>query len=77
MTAHDDLAGVIQHTEVSATADRDRIEAVLEECTAHGFDGAMVQPCWVPLAAERLAGTAHGGTDGRRLFESVLAVAAA
>lgn len=51
------LAARIQHTEVSPTADRDRIETVLEECDRHGFDGAMVQPCWVPLAADRLAGT--------------------
>ena len=57
MAPPDDLAGVIQHTEVSATADRDRIESVLGECVEHGFDGAMVQPCWVPLAAERLADT--------------------
>jgi deoxyribose-phosphate aldolase len=57
MTVHDDLAGTIQHTEVSATADRDRIEVVLAECVEHGFDGAMVQPCWVPLAADRLADT--------------------
>ena len=52
-----DLAGAIQHTEVSATADRTRIEQVLSECETHGFDGAMVQPCWVPLAAETLADT--------------------
>ena len=52
-----DLAGSIQHTEVSATADRARIEQVLSECETHGFDGAMVQPCWVPLAAARLADT--------------------
>ncbi|PSP15812.1 2-deoxyribose-5-phosphate aldolase, partial [Halobacteriales archaeon QH_10_67_13] len=51
------LAGRIQHTEVSPTADRDRIVEVLEECRTHGFDGAMVQPCWVPLAADRLADT--------------------
>lgn len=56
MATHD-LAGVIQHTEVSATADRNRIETVLEECLQFGFDGAMVQPCWVSLAADRLAGT--------------------
>jgi deoxyribose-phosphate aldolase len=53
----DALAARIQHTEVSATADRDRIEKLLAECRTHGFDGAMVQPCWVPLAADRLAGT--------------------
>jgi len=52
-----DLAGYIQHTEVSATADRARVEQVLSECETHGFNGAMVQPCWVPLAAARLADT--------------------
>jgi deoxyribose-phosphate aldolase len=57
MARHQELAGVIQHTEVGATADRDRIETVLGECVEYGFDGAMVQPCWVPLAADRLADT--------------------
>lgn len=57
MAAQDDLAGVIQHTEVGATADRDRLVAMLDECVEYGFHGAMVQPCWVPLAADRLAGT--------------------
>ena len=46
-----------QHTEGRATADRARIERVLPECEAHGFDGAIVQPCWVPLAAETVADT--------------------
>ncbi|WP_458207340.1 deoxyribose-phosphate aldolase [Haladaptatus sp. NG-SE-30] len=55
---HDsELAGRIQHTEVGPTADRDRILDVLDACLEYGFDGAMVQPCWVPLAADRLAGT--------------------
>lgn len=52
-----ELARRIQHTEVGATADRDRILEVLDECLEYGFDGAMVQPCWVPLAADRLADT--------------------
>ncbi|MEF8881454.1 MAG: deoxyribose-phosphate aldolase [Halapricum sp.] len=52
-----DLASVIQHTEVSATADRTRIEEMLQECLDYGFDGAMVQPCWVDLAVETLADT--------------------
>lgn len=51
------LADQIQHTEVSPTVHRDRILAFLEECRTHGFDGAMVQPCWVPLAVDRLADT--------------------
>ncbi|MGM0606411.1 MAG: deoxyribose-phosphate aldolase, partial [Halobacteriota archaeon] len=57
MAPSDDLSGRIQHTEVSATADRDRIESLLDECVEFGFNGAMVQPCWVPLAADRLEGT--------------------
>lgn len=53
----DDAAGLIQHTEVSPTADQDRIEELCDECVEHGFDGAMIQACWVPLAKERLSGT--------------------
>lgn len=53
----DDVAGRIQHTEVRPTADQDRIEELCDECVEYGFDGAMVQACWVPLAMERLAST--------------------
>ena len=52
-----ELAGVIQQTEVAPTADRDRITELLGECVNYGFDGAMLQPCWVPLAATELAET--------------------
>ncbi|PSQ15396.1 deoxyribose-phosphate aldolase [Halobacteriales archaeon QS_8_69_26] len=52
-----DVAATIQHTEVGPTADRDRIRELCEECAEYGFDGAMVLPCWVPLAREELAGT--------------------
>lgn len=57
MEHDEELAGVIQHTDVSATADRDRILELLDECLEYGFDGAMVQPCWVPLAADVLDGS--------------------
>lgn len=57
MTRDSTLAGHIQHTEVSATADRDRLLEMLRECREYGFDGAMVQPCWVPLAVDELSGT--------------------
>lgn len=53
----EEIAGRIQHTEVRPTADRDRIEELCEECIEYGFDGAMVQACWVPLVADRLADT--------------------
>ena len=52
-----DVAGRIQHTEVGPTAAQDRIEELCEECLEHEFDGAMVQACWVSLAADRLAGS--------------------
>jgi deoxyribose-phosphate aldolase len=55
--SRDEIAARIQHTEVSPTADRARIGELCGECVEHGFDGAMVLPCWVPLARERLAGT--------------------
>lgn len=55
--AHTDLAGVIQHTEVAPTADEARIDAMLDACRQYQFNGAMVQPCWVPRASEQLADT--------------------
>jgi deoxyribose-phosphate aldolase len=51
------VAGRLQHTEVSPTADRDRIVELCAECAEYGFDGAMVLPCWVPLARAELADT--------------------
>lgn len=51
------LAGVIQHTEVSPTADEARIDTLLDACRQYEFNGAMVQPCWVPRAVDQLADT--------------------
>jgi len=53
----EEIASTIQHTEVRPTADRERIRELCGECREYGFDGAMVLPCWVPLAREELAGT--------------------
>jgi deoxyribose-phosphate aldolase len=53
----DDITNRIQHTEVRPTADQARIKELCDECIEYGFDGAMIQACWVPLAAECLAGT--------------------
>ncbi|QLH77804.1 deoxyribose-phosphate aldolase [Halosimplex rubrum] len=53
----EEVAGRIQHTEVGPTADQNRIEELCEECIEYGFDGAMVQACWAPLASDRLADT--------------------
>ncbi|QPV63641.1 deoxyribose-phosphate aldolase [Halosimplex litoreum] len=51
------VAGRIQHTEVSPTADQERVEELCGECIEYGFDGAMVQACWAPLVSDRLADT--------------------
>ena len=52
-----EVAARLQHTEVSPTADRDRVVELCAECAEHEFDGAMVLPCWVPLARAELADT--------------------
>jgi deoxyribose-phosphate aldolase len=57
MTDPEAVAARIQHTEVGPTATESRIAALCEECLEYGFDGAMVQACWVPFARERLAGS--------------------
>jgi deoxyribose-phosphate aldolase len=53
-----EVAGRIQHTNVRPGATQGDIERLLAECLEYGFDGAMVNPIWVPLAAEILAGSA-------------------
>ncbi len=52
-----DVAARLQHTSVRPDATRADIERLLAECVEHGFGGAMVNPIWVPFAAEALAGT--------------------
>ena len=51
------IAVRIQHTNVRPDATRADIEQLLDECMEHHFDGAMVNPIWVPLAHERLDGS--------------------
>jgi deoxyribose-phosphate aldolase len=53
-----EVAARIQHTNVRPGATRGDIERLLAECLEYGFDGAMVNPIWVPLAAEVLSGSA-------------------
>lgn len=52
-----DLAPYLQHTNVRPDAMREDIERLAEECAEHGFHGAMVNPIWVPLVRDALAGT--------------------
>jgi len=56
MTA-DEIASHIQHTNVRPEASRADVERLLAECLEHGFNGAMVNPIWVPLAATALKGS--------------------
>ncbi|HEV8622675.1 MAG TPA: deoxyribose-phosphate aldolase [Actinomycetota bacterium] len=57
MTA-EDIAAHIQHTNVRPEATGTDIERLLAECLEHGFNGAMVNPIWLPLAAAALKGSA-------------------
>lgn len=56
MTANE-IARRIQHTNVRPEATRADIERLLDECLEHGFNGAMVNPIWVPLASSALRGS--------------------
>ncbi len=52
-----EVASCIQHTNVKPDATRADIERLLQECVDLGFDGAMVNPIWVPTARTELTGT--------------------
>lgn len=52
-----ELAKLIQFTNVRPQSSRDEIVAHVEKCAEYGFDATMVQMCWVPLAKEILTGT--------------------
>lgn len=52
-----DLADRIQYTNIRPNATEADIRAHLEVCARYGFNAAMVQMCWVPLAREFLRGT--------------------
>lgn len=52
-----DLAAVLDHTLLKADATLSQVEAVCDEAAQYGFACAMVNPYWVPVAAERLKGT--------------------
>jgi deoxyribose-phosphate aldolase len=53
----EELAARIQHTNVRPEATRSDIERLLAECVDHGFDAAMVNPIWLAMARNSLAGT--------------------
>jgi deoxyribose-phosphate aldolase len=54
------IAAMIDHTLLKADATRHDIEALCREAAQFEFATVCVNPVWVPLAAQRLAGTAVG-----------------
>ncbi|GAA0587915.1 deoxyribose-phosphate aldolase [Caenispirillum bisanense] len=53
-----DLAGYIDHTLLRPDAQPAEIERLCDEARTHAFKAVCVNPLYIPLVAERLAGTA-------------------
>jgi deoxyribose-phosphate aldolase len=51
------LAGMIDHTQLSATATSDEIKRLCEEAKEYGFCSVSINQRWIPLAADLLHGT--------------------
>lgn len=47
----------VDHTVLKANATRAQVEKLCDEAAEHEFASVCVNSCWVPLCAERLAGT--------------------
>ena len=56
ITDEKQLAGCIDHTLLSAAATSEQIKQLCEEAKSYGFYAVSINPRWVALAAERLAG---------------------
>ena len=56
ITEEKQLAGCIDHTLLSATATSEQIKQLCEKAKSYGFYAVSVNPRWVALAAEWLAG---------------------
>ncbi len=52
-----EIAGIIDHTQLSACAGEKDIEKLCEEAKKYGFASVCVNPSYVPFAAERLRGS--------------------
>lgn len=53
-----ELASMIDHTQLKATATPEAIRVLTQEARAHNLGAVCVQPCYVKLAKEELRGTA-------------------
>lgn len=52
-----EIAKKIQHTNVNPDVTREEIKALCDDCLEYGFDGVMLQPCWIEDAKKHLAGS--------------------
>ncbi|MFU0789707.1 MAG: deoxyribose-phosphate aldolase [Virgibacillus proomii] len=55
--AVEEVARRIQHTNVNPDVTREDIKWLCEDCLEYGFDGVMLQPCWIEEAKKHLAGS--------------------
>lgn len=52
-----DIAKMIDHTLLKATATPEQIRTLCAEAKEHGFASVCINPCYVPLAAQELKGS--------------------
>ena len=52
-----EVAKKIQHTNVNPDLTREGVKALTDDCLEYGFDGVMLQPCWIEEAKKHLAGS--------------------
>lgn len=55
-----EIAKTIDHTLLKATATEKAVREICSEARAYGFATVCVNPCWVPVCAEELAGSGVG-----------------
>ena len=61
------LAGRIQHTLIGQAITERQVRHHVQETLEHGFDAAVVPPCWVWAAKHELRGTGRPDRFDRRL----------
>ncbi|MFI8495716.1 deoxyribose-phosphate aldolase [Peribacillus butanolivorans] len=52
-----EIASKIQHTNVNPDVSKEDIRNLVLDCVKYGFDGIMLQPCWIREAKELLVGS--------------------
>jgi len=52
-----DIAQKIQHTNVNPDLTKEEVKSLCEDCIEYGFDGVMLQPCWIKYAKDILKGS--------------------